>query len=144
MSDNIKFQKRISARRASATVQFALTFPLLLLFVFGSLEFARANLIRNMCENAAMEGARAGSLPGATAQNCIDAAQTLLDMVGVQNSTITVDPPVIDSQTENITVTVNIPLDDNGLTMSQFVLGAEMQQTVSLPREYDRVPTGGS
>ena len=127
--------KTSNRRRGAAAVEFALTFPLLLMFVFGSMEFARANLVRNMCENAAMEGARAGMLPGADAQHCIDAAQALLDMVGVQNSTITVDPAVITPLTETVSVTVHIPLDDNGLTMSQFILGTAMEQTISLPRE---------
>ena len=84
-----------------------------------------------------MEGARAGMLPGAEAQDCIDAAQNLLDKIGIQNSTITVDPTTITPTTETVSVTVSIPLDDNCMPMSKYVLGKTLLQTVSLPREYE-------
>ena len=124
-------------RRGATAVEFALTVPVLLLFVFSSMEFARANILRNTCENAAMQGARTGMLPGATAQKCIDAAQDVLDLVGVTNPTITVDPTTITSSTQFVTVTVKVPLSENALPMSEFILGGEMEQTISLPRELD-------
>ena len=122
-------------RQGVTAVEFALTFPLLLILVFGSLEFSRANMIRNMCENAALEGARAGMIPGATAQDCIDAANELLDIIGIQNATVTIDPASITPTTEEVEVTVTIPLADNSLPMSKFVLGTTMSQTAQLPRE---------
>ena len=122
-------------RRGVTAVEFALTFPLLLLFIFGSLEFSRANMIRNMCENAALEGARAGMIPGATAQDCSDAANDLLDIIGIQNATVTVNPTTIEPSTEDVEVTVSIPLADNSLPLSKFVIGITMNQSASLPRE---------
>ena len=122
-------------RQGVTAVEFALTFPLLLILVFGSLEFSRANMIRNMCENAALEGARAGMIPGATAQDCIDASNELLDIIGIQNATVTIDPTSITPTTEDVEVTVTIPLADNSLPMSKFVLGTTMSQTAQLPRE---------
>ncbi|MDB4539852.1 pilus assembly protein [Saprospiraceae bacterium] len=125
-------------RKGVTAVEFALTFPLLLLIVFGSLEFSRANMIRNMCENAALEGARAGMIPGATAQDCTDAANSLLDIIGIQNATVTIDPSTIVPATEVVEVTVTIPLADNSLPMSKFVLGTTMSQTAQLPREVNQ------
>lgn len=125
-------------RKGVTAVEFALTFPLLLLIVFGSLEFSRANMIRNMCENAALEGARAGMIPGATAQDCTDAANSLLDIIGIQNATVTIDPSTIVPATEVVEVTVTIPLADNSLPMSKFVLGTTMTQTAQLPREVNQ------
>jgi Flp pilus assembly protein TadG len=122
-------------RNGVTAVEFALTFPLLLLIVFGSLEFSRANMIRNMCENAALEGARAGMIPGATAQDCTDAVNQLLDIIGIQNATVTIEPSTIDPATPDVEVTVTIPLADNSLPMSKFVLGTTMSQTAELPRE---------
>ena len=122
-------------RKGVTAVEFALTFPLLLALVFGSLEFSRANMIRNMCENAALEGARAGMIPGATAQDCSDAANELLDIIGIQNATVTINPTSILPTTEEVEVTVTIPLADNSLPMSKFVLGTTMSQTAQLPRE---------
>jgi Flp pilus assembly protein TadG len=125
-------------RKGVTAVEFALTFPLLLLIVFGSLEFSRANMIRNMCENAALEGARAGMIPGATAQDCTDAANGLLDIIGIQNATVTIEPSTIVPATPDVAVTVTIPLADNSLPMSKFVLGTTMSQTAELPREVNK------
>ena len=125
-------------RKGVTAVEFALTFPLLLLIVFGSLEFSRANMIRNMCENAALEGARAGMIPGATAQDCRDAANRLLDIIGIQNATVTIEPSTIIPATPDVAVTVSIPLADNSLPMSKFVLGTNMSQTAELPREVNQ------
>ena len=40
------------------------------LFMFAGMEFSRANMIRNVIENAAFEGARQGVVPGADAADC--------------------------------------------------------------------------
>ena len=128
-------KKYLYQRKGVTAVEFALTFPLLLALVFGSLEFSRANTIRNMCENAALEGARAGMIPGATAQDCMDAANDLLDIIGIQNATVTINPTTVLPTTEEVEVTVTIPLADNSLPISKFVLGTTMSQTASLPRE---------
>lgn len=135
---NNRNQKRIYSRKGVTAVEFSLTFPLLLLLVFGSLEFSRANMIRNMCENAALEGARAGMVPGATAGDCSNAASRLLDIIGIQNATITVEPSTIVPATEQVEVTVSIPLAENSLPMSKFVLGTTMVQSAQLPREVNQ------
>jgi hypothetical protein len=132
---NVRHRNHGGKPNGITAVEFAMAFPLLMLFIFGSMEFARANMLRNTCENAALEGARAGMVPGATAQGCVDAASELLDILGIQNAVVTINPPVIDPSTENVEVTVSIPLTENSLPMARFVLGATMQQTATLPRE---------
>ena len=135
MSNFQKRFKRKATRRGVTAVEFAMVVPVLLFFIFASMEFSRANMLRNMCENAAMQGARTGMLPGATAQNCIDSANEMLDIMGITDATVVVDPPSIDPLTEDVAVTVNIPLTENSLPMSRFVLGESLQQTVKFPRE---------
>lgn len=127
--------RKTRSRKGASTVEFALVVPLLLAFVFGAIEFSRANMIRNMCENAAMEGARAGIVPGATADDCIADALDLINVMGLTNATVTVDPPVFGATTEHVTVTVNVPLTENALPMSKFILGKSLAQSVTLPRE---------
>jgi Flp pilus assembly protein TadG len=116
-------------------VEFALTAPLLLLFVFAAIEFSYANLIRNVMENAAVEGAREGILPGATPADCLAAADDYLGVMGINNASVTVTPSVFDSTTQTVTVTVSIPLAENSMPMSRFVLGQTLNQTITLPRE---------
>ena len=127
--------KRIRNHRGAAAVEFAMTVPILFLFVFGAIEFSRANMIKNMIENAAMEGARHGMLPGSTAPECIAAAQELLDIMALNGATVTVDPATLTPTTPQVTVTVSVPLSQNSLAMSRFVIGESLNQSVTLPRE---------
>ena len=126
-------------RRGAVTVEFAFAAPLLFLFVFAGVEFSRVNMIRNTIEYAAYEGARRGVLPGATAANCEAVTQDLLDIVGVADSTITVIPPVLLADSEDVTVTVDVPMTmANGYITPRYYLGKTLRATVTLPRETGR------
>ncbi|MGI9515646.1 MAG: TadE/TadG family type IV pilus assembly protein [Pirellulaceae bacterium] len=122
-------------RRGAAVIEFAMTVPLLFLFVFASIEFSRANMIKNMIENAAMEGAREGMLPGRSAADCIAASQELIDIMALNGATITVEPTTLTTTSPDVTVTVTVPMSQNSLPMSRFVLGETLAQSVTLPRE---------
>jgi Flp pilus assembly protein TadG len=128
---------RKNKRKAAVTVELAIAAPILFLVVFGSIEFARANMIRNTMENAAYEGARRGVPPGATAANCEAAAQSMLDIIGVVNSTVTVTPGVIQPSTEEVTVTVSVPLATNSYILPRYVSATTLQASITLPRESD-------
>jgi Flp pilus assembly protein TadG len=130
---------RRTRRHGAAAVEFALTAPLFFMFLFAGMEFARANTLRNLCDNAALEAARVGMVPGATAEKCIDAANESLDILSVKNATVTVDPQTIGPTTPEITIDVTIPLGDNAMPMSQFVMGTELRRSVTLKRA---VPVG--
>ena len=126
-------------RRGAVTVEFAIAAPVLLMFVFASIEFSRVNMIRNTIENAAYEGARRGVLPGATAANCTAVAQDLLDIVRVADSTITVTPLEILADSEEVTVTVEVPMTmANGYITPTYYLGRTLRAAVTLPRETGR------
>ena len=124
-------------RTGAAAVEFALICPILLTMIFASIEFSRANMIRNICENAAMEGARVGILPGATAEECVAEAYELINIMGLQDAAVTITPDIITPATTEITVEVTVPLSENALPMSKFVLGKFLRQSVTLPREFD-------
>jgi len=53
-------------RRGAALVEFAVVLPLLLLVVFGIIEFGQVAFVRHGLINAATQGARAAILPGAS------------------------------------------------------------------------------
>jgi Flp pilus assembly protein TadG len=119
-------------------VEFAITAPILFLFVFASFEFSRVIMLRNTIENAACEGARRGIIPGATALACEQSAQALLDIVGVNNSTVNASPDPIAPNSDEVTVDVTVPLDtSNGYLMPKYFLGQEIKATITLPRQLD-------
>lgn len=133
-TDKLQVRSRLDRRRGAAAVEFALTAPLFFLFLFAGLEFSRANILRNLCDNAALEAARVGIIPGATAEKCIASANESLTILNVRNATVTVEPNVIGPTTPEVTINVTIPLGDNAMPMSQFVMGSQLQRSVTLKR----------
>ncbi|HJS06582.1 MAG TPA: TadE family protein [Pirellulales bacterium] len=132
-------------RRGAALVEFALTASLLFLIVLTAVEFMRVNTIVNTSENAAYEGARTGIVPGATAADAIAAAQSTLNVIGTRNAVVSVEPETITSDTEEITVTVQVPLDDNSFIAPRFFLGKTLTKACTLSREVvSAAPSAGS
>lgn len=124
-------------RQGATVVELALVVPILFLFVFAGFEFSRINLFRNTAEYAATEGARTGIVSGATAEECENVAQGILDTIYVQGAEVDVEPDVILPETPEITVTITIPMSQNALPMSQFILQNQIVQSITLPREID-------
>lgn len=122
-------------RRGVVTVEVAITLPVLFMTMFGCIEFARMNVLRNTAENACYEGARKASVPGGTADEAIAEAQAELNVVGTRNPTITVTPSVIVDATTEVTVTVDIPLNDNAWVTPLFLKDQHLIRSCTLTRE---------
>jgi Flp pilus assembly protein TadG len=132
------FRRATNHRPGVATVEMAFVLPVLLAFIFAGLEFSRVNMVRNLIENAAYDGARRGILPGATASDCEQAANDLLQLLNLDQATVTVMPAVIDEDTPQVTVTVDYPLSlTNGFVTPQFYLGKTLASEISLRREVE-------
>ncbi|MFV0444771.1 MAG: TadE/TadG family type IV pilus assembly protein [Planctomycetaceae bacterium] len=131
-----RHQRRAPRCRSGAViVEFALVAPLAFLIIFGSVEFARLNMLLNSMENAAYEGARRGIVPGATVANVEDAAEQILQAVGAVNATVSVTPAVITNQTPDLTVTIHIPLSANAWIAPHFTGGRVLSRACTLNRE---------
>jgi hypothetical protein len=100
-------------RRGVTVVEFALTFPLLLVLVIGLIEFARLSTMRHAADNAAYEAARHVIVPGANVGEAVAQAQDLLARAGVRGASIAVNPAVIGEDTKSVTVQVSVPLAGN-------------------------------
>ena len=123
-------------RRGASAVEFALTLPALLMILFASYEFSRANMMLHTAEAAAYEGARVGIIPGATANEVRQAAQDVLGTAGIRNSQIVVVPANLDTDTETVSVTISFEYGDNS-TMFQLFMdeNAEVEKTCEMARE---------
>lgn len=132
-----QLQMLCRARRRSGAVvtEFAICVPVLLLFFFASLEFSRVNMIRQSVENAVYEGCRRGIVPGATAQNCIDSAQVVLNSISALDADVVVVPSVIESDTPEVTVTIDVPIDSNCWVPPLFFAGRTVTGSMTLRRE---------
>jgi len=124
-------------RKAAVTVETAVIFPVVILFFFAQFELVRLNNIRNSVYMAAYDGARAAIVPGSTAEDATATANGILDSVSAINGTVVVTPSTITDDTEEVTVTVTVPLDDNSWTTPLYAPGRELTATVTLAREKD-------
>jgi Flp pilus assembly protein TadG len=127
---------RRTGRRAATTVEVAVTLPILFLIVFAALEFARVSMILNTAVNAAYEGARRGIVPGATAEDAEAVTNQLMNAVGATGYTVTVVPTTITPDTEDVTVEVSTPIDQNGWIIARFFAGRSVGSTCTLRRDF--------
>jgi Flp pilus assembly protein TadG len=115
-----QYRSKQPTRRGVALVEFALTVPILFLFVLAAFEFGWMNVLRHTADNAAYEAARAAMVPGATAAEATAKANSILGIVRARNAKVTVTPAVITPETTELTVEVDVPLGSNALVLPRF------------------------
>jgi len=113
-------RRRCGARLGATVVEFALTAPIFFLFLMAAFEFGWLNVLRHTADNAAYEAARYAMVPGATAAEAKSKANSILKIVGARNAVVTVSPAVLASNTDQVTVTVDVPMKDNALVVPKF------------------------
>ena len=131
-----KYRRRQRTNRAGTTaVEFALVAPIFFLLLITSIDFGRMNVLRHTADNAAYEAARHAMVPGATAAEAVAKANTVLSSVGTVGATVNVSPAVIDLSTDEIIVTVTIPMNLNGWIAPHFTSGKTIVGTSRLKTE---------
>ena len=122
-------------RQGAAVVEFAITFPILILFLFGFFEIAHALMIDSVVENAAYEGVRRGIVPGATVESVERAATDIAIASSLKSVDVIIEPNAIGPDTEHLTVTVSAPLRTNGLLIGTFLGDATLTRSATMIRE---------
>ncbi len=130
---------RRADRRGATLVEFAIVAPLFFLVVLTMFEFTRLIVLRHTADNAAYEAARAAMVPGSNAASAKRKARQLLNIVGAQGAKIRVAPAKITKDTEEVTVTVSVPLNRNGWVAPKFTKGKTF--TASSTMRTERVRT---
>ncbi len=111
----------VSHRSAATLVEFALVVPIFILLLFGCLEFARLNMIRNLVQDAAYFACRDCFVPGATEQEAIDEANRILNAMGTQGANVIINGGDGLSDSDNdITVRIEVPMSQNSLIIAKF------------------------
>ena len=126
---------RRPGRSGAVVTEFAICAPLLFFFFFASLEFSRVNMIRQSVENAVYEGARRGIVPGATADDCRASAQAVLNSISALGATVNVSPSVITNDTDQVTVAVTVPVNNNSWVLPVFFADKTISSSMTLRRE---------
>ncbi len=122
-------------RRGVVTVEFAICSAVIFLLFFALIEFARFHVLRHNLDQAAYEGARAGIIIGATAQDAYAAAEQLLNACGVVNPTVEVQPSVIDETTLAVHVRVVASYGENSWAIPKFLAGSTLTAETTLDHE---------
>ena len=114
MKSNQKRHRRRKKSRGVAAVEFAFAAPALFVVIFVCTEFARISMMRNLANSAAYEAARTSIVEGATRAEALEEANRILARLGTKGANIEVnDGNEIDSSTSQVTVFVEIPLEEN-------------------------------
>jgi Flp pilus assembly protein TadG len=113
-------RRQCSSRRGATVVEFALTAPVFVLFLLAAFEFGWLNVLRHTSDNAAYEAARHAMVPGATASEAVDKANSILNVIGTRGAIVTVSPATITSATSEVTVSIDVPLKSNSLVVPKF------------------------
>jgi len=131
-----KRKRSRQSRLGGVAVEFAMIAPVFFLVLFGGIEFASIHVTQCAIENAAFEGVRRGIVPGASAADCKQAAERILDATRINVYQIDVQPTVIDDFTNEVSVTVTVPMTpENKFGLSAFLNGGDLVKTITLPRE---------
>lgn len=133
-----RINKKCSSRRrrGAVAVEFALTVPVLFAVLFGALEMARMNMIRETVNNAAYDAARTCIVPGATNKEGVDAATAILKYIGITNGTVVVSPSTITDTTPSVTATVTVPYSSNMWFPAVFATSGSASVTCTLTRDW--------
>lgn len=123
-------------RHGSACVEAAFTLPLLMLFVFATIEITDSIFLKQILAIAAYEGARSAAEPGALAQSAREKAEEILAQHGVQGASITVSPEVglATARGTNITVTVSAPCAEFGTSPLSLFSNHDVEKSVQIVR----------
>jgi Flp pilus assembly protein TadG len=122
-------------RAGLVSVELALTLPLLLLLLFGFYELARANLMRNLAQDAAYEAAREIIVAGAQANEAQQVASAMLQIFGINAPQVTVSPATITPTTGEVSVTVSFPMQTITGFGDSLLAGVMLSGQCQLQRE---------
>jgi Flp pilus assembly protein TadG len=125
-------------RRGAAVVEFAIVAPVLLLLVFGMIEYGRLVMVQQVITNATREGARKAVLDGATTTNVTTVVTDFLTASRINGAVVTVtpSPPSSAAFGDPVTVSVQVPFSQvSWLPTPMFLKTTSLSATTVMRRE---------
>ena len=125
-------------RQGAAVVEFAIVAPVLLLLVFGMIEYGRLVMVQQVITNATREGARSAVLDGATTTGVTTIVNDFLTASRVSGAVVTVtpSPPSSAAFGDPVTVSVQVPFSQvSWLPTPMFLSSTTLSATTVMRRE---------
>jgi Flp pilus assembly protein TadG len=108
LSERYRVDRKSTLRSAVAAVEAAVTLPLLVLLVFGSIEIANSIFLAQTLSFASYEGAREAARPGATAAQVNDRVAEIMHARGIQNYNVSITPQLSPTTARGTKMTVRV------------------------------------
>ena len=123
-------------RSGLAAVEFALTLPLLMILVIGSIEASNAIFLRQAITIAAYETAQIASAFGGTEIEAKKRGNEILKSYQVENFTIAISPPVTAATIpgSKIQVTITAPSNSNSIGPAWFFKDSTFERKFTMYR----------
>ena len=125
-------------RRGVAAVEFAFAAPVFFLVLLTVFEFGWQVVIRHTADNAAYEAVRVAIVPGSTADEAVAEATRIMQIVGARSFNVTVNPAVLDENTQLVEVVVDGAFANNGIIASKFLRGITFRSSSEMLTERPR------
>jgi Flp pilus assembly protein TadG len=131
-------RRRRRPRRATALVEAAIILPLVLLMLFGLIEYGWLFIKQQQVSDAARQGARLAALPDTTATTLSNSIGSLMSAGKITSYTATTQPSGWATAAKGTTITVSISVDYTKLRMTGGRLvpvPSTLNSTVSMSKE---------
>lgn len=122
-------------RAGTATVEFSICASVVFFLFLGMIEVARFHIVRHSIDQAVYMGARAGIVPGATADQVDQIVRDRLQSAGVISPSVVVTPNLITADTTAVTVRVSTPYDQNSWALPKYFSGVDVVAEMTLDHE---------
>ena len=112
---------RAEERRGATTVEFAVVFPIFLLFIFGMFEMYSAYRVHSEVVTSLAKGGREASILTASSADVEGAVQDNLALFGVSDPDVVVTPQDIDAETREVQISITVaPGAANGFFIYRY------------------------
>lgn len=119
-------------REGVAAVEFAITFPIILIIFLGTIELANLNYLRNLTNDAAFQVARKMIVPGAEQQDAIAESEQLLGQLRISGAEFH-----IQEGADKVYVQVSVPIARNSWGIGRLVNNIMLRQDCTLRKSLD-------
>ncbi len=117
-----------------ATVEVALTLPILLLITLATIDTCHVIFVRQSAKIAAYECARMAIIPGIKREQLDRQCAAILESRNIKDFelSMSVEDPALFMKGDLLQVEVTVPADSNSLGISWFYQGRVFEETVSI------------
>lgn len=138
MTKSAPTRNRQLRRNATAVVELAVTLPVFVLILFGTIETTRMIFIQQSLEICAYQGARVALIPSSNAAKVTSACATVLTDRKVKSASVSVSPTNYEKMPYGtlVQVRVSAPCNVNSPFSPWFYGGRTLTADVTLMKEY--------